>query len=247
LLAVTAVAATVYAMGWHRYLSLDVLIRERAAIDAFLALHPAWAVAAYLVVYAAVVGFGLPGGALLSIAGGLFFGAIAGGVVGLVGATAGATVIFLITRTAFGAGIARGAGPLAARLSAGFRRDAFHYLLVLRLIPLFPFYLVNLVPALCNISLRTYLAATFLGMVPATFAFATLGAGFDDALRAKGRAYDVCRLIDPSTCSLRFDYAMLMTPRLLIALTMLAAITLLPIIVRKVRARRRAAMLDVAA
>src|ERR1700747_342054 len=98
--AVALVMALVFAMGWHRFLSLETLVRHRAAIDGFIAAHDALAIAAFVGVYIAVVALSIPGGAVLTIAGGILFGWFVGGLAAILGATLGATVLFLIARTA---------------------------------------------------------------------------------------------------------------------------------------------------
>ena len=105
----------------------------------------------------------------------------------IIGATLGATGIFLAARAGLG-GLAHRAGPFIAKLEAGFRADAFNYLLVLRLVFIFPFWLVNLVPALVGVRLRTYVLATFIGIIPATFVFASLGSGLANAVEEPGLA-----------------------------------------------------------
>ena len=99
-----------------------------------------------------------PARCLLTVAGGTLFGALLGGVAALIGATVGAVCIFLIAKSALGEHLVRRAGPRVASIAEGFRVDAFSYLLFLRLVPIFPFWLVNLVPALCGVSLKTFAA-----------------------------------------------------------------------------------------
>jgi uncharacterized membrane protein YdjX (TVP38/TMEM64 family) len=227
----------VFATGTHRHLSLETLVRHRMAIDAFIAAHSVAAVGAFILIYVAVVALSIPGAVLLSISGGIVFGTLLGGLAAIVGATVGATVIFLVARSACGEGIARRAGPLAAKIADGFRADAFSYLLFLRLVPAFPFFLVNLAAALVGVKLRTFVLATAIGIVPATFAFAFLGDGLDSVLVAKDIAYQSCLASGAADCSLHFDLAMLATPRLLGAFVVLGAIALVPVVIRRLRAR----------
>jgi len=136
---IAVIGVTVIAMGWHKQLSLAALVHRRAAIDAFVAEHRMAAIAAAAGVYAVAVALSLPGAAVLTICCGMIFGALAGGLTALVGATAGATVIFLIAKSALGGWLVRRAGRRAEGLAAGFCADAFNYLLFLRLVPIFPF------------------------------------------------------------------------------------------------------------
>ena len=171
-----AVWAAFMLAGGYRYLSLPALAENR---EWLCGLVQSWGVAAaivYVAVYAALVALSVPGGAVLTIAGGFFFGTGLGALCAVIGATLGATAVFLVARAGLG-GLAQRAGPLVGRLEAGFRADAFNYLLVLRLVPLFPFWLVNLVPALVGVGLPSYVLATALGIIPATVIFASLGNG----------------------------------------------------------------------
>ena len=233
LLAMVAVFAT----GTHRHLSLETLVRHRMAIDAFIDAHSVAAVGAYILIYIAVVALSIPGAIFLTISGGIVFGTLLGGLAALIGATIGATFVFLIARSACGEGLIRRAGPLAAKISDGFCANAFSYLLFLRLVPAFPFFLVNLAAALVGVTVRTFILATAIGIVPATFAFAFLGDGLDSVLAAQAAAYRGCLASGSADCRLHFDLAMIATPRLLAAFAVLGAIALVPVVIRRLRAR----------
>ena len=148
--------------------------------------NAAAAVAAFVALYVAVVALSLPGGAVLTITGGFLFGVAHRRRRRLGGRDGRRHLIFLIAKSAVGEHLARRAGPLAAQLAEGFRADAFSYLLFLRLVPLFPFWLVNLAPALFGVRPATFVAATAIGIIPATFAFAFVGAGLDSVDRRAG-------------------------------------------------------------
>ena len=122
---------------------------------------------------------------MLTIAGGFLFGTWLGTLCAVVGATLGATGIFLATRAGLG-GLAQRAGPLVGKLEAGFRADAFNYLLVLRLVFIVPFWLVNLVPALVGVRLPTFILATFLEIIPGTFVYASFGNGLGSVVGEPG-------------------------------------------------------------
>jgi uncharacterized membrane protein YdjX (TVP38/TMEM64 family) len=227
----------VFATGTHRHLSIETLVRHRMAIDAFIDAHSAAAVGAYILIYIAAVALSIPGAIFLTISGGIVFGTLLGGLSALIGATIGATIIFLIARSACGEGLIRRAGPLAAKISDGFCANAFSYLLFLRLVPAFPFFLVNLAAALVGVKVRTFVLATAIGIVPATFAFAFLGDGLDSVLAAQAAAYRSCIASGVADCRLHFDLAMIATPRLLAAFAVLGAIVLVPVLVKRLRAR----------
>jgi uncharacterized membrane protein YdjX (TVP38/TMEM64 family) len=237
LAAVLVLIGLVYAMGWHREVSLETLVRHRAAIDAFMHQHYATALGLFVALYIAVVAMSLPGALVLTISGGVLFGVLIGAAASVIGATLGAVVIFLIARTACGEYLVRRAGPAAQRLAAGFRENAFSYLLFLRLVPLFPFFVVNLVPAISGVRLTPFVAATFLGIIPATLAFAFVGAGLDSVIAAQEAAYKACLAAGQAGCRLNFDARAAVTPQLLTALSALAIVGLIPLLVKRLRAR----------
>jgi uncharacterized membrane protein YdjX (TVP38/TMEM64 family) len=211
--------AVVYATGLHRHLSLTTLKSHRDALQSFVAAHPLAAPLAYMLVYAAAIALSVPGGLFLTLAGGFLFGTWLGAGWAVLGATAGAVAVFLIARTAIGSSLRRRAGPWLQKLEAGFRADAFHYLLVLRLIPLLPFWLVNLVPALLGVPVRTFALATLLGIIPATLVFASVGNGLG-AILDRGQ--------EP-------DLGLILEPPVLLPLLGLAALALLPVLYRRWR------------
>jgi uncharacterized membrane protein YdjX (TVP38/TMEM64 family) len=235
---VAAISVTVLTMGWHKQLSLVALVDRRAAIDAFVAEHRMAALAAFAGIYTLAVALSLPGAAFLTIGCGTIFGAPAGGLTALVGATAGATIIFLIAKSALGGWLVRRAGRRAESLAAGFCADGFNYLLFLRLVPVFPFWLVNLVPALCGVGLATFVTATALGIIPGTFAFAFFGAGLDSAIAAHATVYHTCLSAGRPDCHLNFDPGAAATPQLIAGLVALGVLALVPIAVKQIKAAR---------
>src|SRR5215467_14680870 len=122
-----------YAMGWHRSLSLETLVENNAAIDAFIAAHRIAAILTFVVVYAIGAMLAMPAGAVLAVIGGFLFGALTGGAASMIGSTLGATSVFLIARSAFGEKLLRRLGARAESFAAGFRADAFYYVMFLRL------------------------------------------------------------------------------------------------------------------
>jgi uncharacterized membrane protein YdjX (TVP38/TMEM64 family) len=235
---IAAVTVLVLAMGWHRELSLENVVRHRTALDAFVAGHLPAALASFAALYVAVVALSIPGAGVLSIASGVLFGIWLGGLASIFAATVGAIIIFLIARTAFGEHLLRRAGPLAARLVEGFRQDAFSYLLFLRLVPVFPFFVINLVAALAGVRLAPFIAATAVGIVPAAFVLASVGAGLDSVIAAQETAYRACLQSGGTTCRLDFDFKAALTPQLIAALVALGVLALVPIAVKRLRVRR---------
>lgn len=227
----------VFATGAHRQVSLETLVRHRMVIDAFIAVHGIVAVAAYMAIYIVVVALSIPGALFLTIAGGILFGVAVGGIATVISATIGATVVFLVAKSACGESLVRRAGPLACKIADGFKADAFSYLLFLRLVPAFPFFLVNLVPALAGVKLPTFVIATLIGVVPGTFAFVFFGSGLDSVIAAQESVYRACLAVGRTDCQIHFDIGMIATPRLLASLATLGVIALIPVIVKRLRAR----------
>ncbi len=231
-------SAVVIAAGWYEQLSPAALLERRAAIDSLVAEHRIMALAAFTAIYAVAVALSVPGAVFLTICGGVVFGGLLGGLAALVGATLGATVVFLVAKTALGDCLTRRAGCRIEKLTAGFCADAFNYLLFLRLVPLFPFWLVNLVPALCGVRLATFVAATALGIIPGTFAFAYFGAGLDSAVTAQTMAYRACMAAALPDCRLELDASAALTPEFIAGLVALGVLALLPVAIKRLKAWR---------
>jgi len=234
-----AIALTGLTMGWQQGLSFETLARHHAALQEFIARNEVLAVAAYTLLYVALITLSVPGGAFLTVCGGVLFGPILGGVAATIGATIGGICFFLIAKSAFGERLLRRAGTRAAALTAGFRADAFSYLLFLRLVAIFPFWLVNVVAALCGVRLATFAAATAIGIIPATFAFAFVGAGLAGAIAAQEAEYEACVATTRAGCRLDFNLSEALTPELMVALALLGLLALIPVVVRRWRARSR--------
>lgn len=196
------------ATGAADQLSLATLATHREALAAFVASNLALAAAAYVAFYVVAVAFSLPGAVFITLAGGLLFGAAGGTALTALGATAGATLVFLFARRIFGADALDRMGPAAGRLAAGIRRNAASYLLVLRLVPLFPFVLVNLVPAFVGVPLRTYVATTAIGILPGAAVFSLAGAGLGDVL-AMGGEFDLRGVLTPEIIAALVGLALL--------------------------------------
>lgn len=220
-----------YAFGLHEQFSLQALAESRAEFAAAVAARPVSAGLGFVAVYAIATAFAFPAASVLTILGGFIFGWLAGGLLTVAGATLGATAIFLAARTALSDVLARLAGPRIARLGAGFEHDAFTYLLVLRLAPIFPFQIVNIAPAFFNVRIATFVAATAIGIVPGTFAYSYLGEGLGSVVNAAAAAG---RSVSPAD---------LVTPQITAAFFVLALVASIPLIVRKWRAARGDKML----
>ena len=215
--------AAVFAFGLDAYLDVETLRRHHGELAAWVADHAVLAAAIFCVLYAVVVLLSLPGGAVMTIAGGFVFGAAWTTAYVVVSATVGATGLFLVAKTALGDPLRARAGPFIQRVEKGFRANALSYLLVLRLIPLFPFWLVNLAPAFLGVPLRVYVVATFFGIMPGTAVYAWVGGGLGQLLAEGGEP----------------NLGMIFEPHILLPLIALAALSTLPIVYRRLRRRGR--------
>ena len=220
LIVIAAGLIAAFALGWTDYLTLDQLRGRRADLTAFVEAEPVLSVLVFGLIYTLAVAFSIPGALILTLSGGFLFGTWLGGSVIVVSATLGAIAIFVAARSAFGDVLRRRAGQgVLARVEEGVRNNAFSYVLTLRLLPIFPFWLVNIAVALVEIPLRTYALATFLGVIPGTFVYASLGAGL-------GSLFD--REQAP-------DLSVIFEPQILLPLVGLALLALLPVAFRAFR------------
>ncbi len=215
--------AIAWVAGLSQHISWAALARNQALLVTWVASHPVTAPLLYLLIYAAAVLLSLPESAVLTVAAGLLFGTLSGGILAVIGSSAGAIALFLAVRYHLANAIARRRGRFIDAVRMGLRRDGFSYLLAVRLVPAFPFWLVNLAAALSGMRLAPYAAATVLGVIPATFIYASIGTGLGDVLAAGARP----------------DLSVIFSPRILGPLIGLAALALLPVLWRH-RKRRGA-------
>jgi len=209
--AFVAFAGAFYALGGSRYLQLETIKAHRDSLLAFTEAHYAVALTIAFLVYVTAVSLSLPAGLVLSLTIGFLFGRWIGTALVLIAATIGATLVFLAARYVFADAAQRRIGALGERIRAGFNENAFSYVLFLRLIPLFPFFLVNLALAFTGIKLRTYVLATLVGIIPGVFVYVNLG-------QALGR-------IDSTRQLLSID--------MVAAFTLLGALALVPVLLKK--------------
>jgi uncharacterized membrane protein YdjX (TVP38/TMEM64 family) len=239
LLLLVAAMAVVFAMGWHRYLTLEELTARRDQLRAAIAANTPLALLVFMGVYAASVALSLPGAAVLTLAGGFLFGWFLGGLAAVIAATAGAAIIFLIARSSLGALLAARAGPWLERLRDGFQENAFSYLLFLRLVPIFPFWLVNLAPALLGVGFGTYVLATLIGIIPGSFAFSIAGEGLDSVIAAQQAMHQSCLAKmgadAEKLCPFAIDPGALWTPKLIAGFVALGVVALIPIAIKRFR------------
>ena len=209
-----AVVGFVY-FDLKHYLSLDALKANRDNLLAFTESHYGAGVALFIITYAVVTGASLPGAVILTLAGGFLFGSVLATIYVNIGATTGATLAFLAARYLLRDWVENRFGNRLGAIQEGFRKNAFNYLMTLRLIPLFPFFLVNLVSGLTRVSVSTYIGATALGIIPGSFVYAYAG-------RQLGTINSLSEIA---------------SPRVLVAFTLLGLLAMMPVVYRKLRAR----------
>jgi len=207
-----------------------------------LAQHPMVSTLAYVAIYVVIASLSVPGCPIMTAMGGLLFGWLIGGIAAVVGATTGATILFLIARSAVGGMLNERSMPWLAKLRQGFKDDALSYLLFLRLVPAFPFWFVNIAPAILGVPLRTYVLGTLLGIIPATFAFASAGAGLDSVVTAAKAEYLRCVAENGAdACRLSVHVNSFFTRELALALILLGVVALIPVAFRRWRHSHAAA------
>ncbi len=163
--------------GLFKFLSLDTLRDQQETLQAFVSENYALAIITYIAIYAAATLFMVPGALWITVAGGFMFGLVGGTPATIVGATLGASMLFLAARTSIGTALRERAGPFMKKMEAGFNENPFSYMFALRLLPVVPFPVANIAPALLGAKYREYLITTAVGIIPGVIAYTWLGAG----------------------------------------------------------------------
>jgi uncharacterized membrane protein YdjX (TVP38/TMEM64 family) len=223
IIVLVAALAIAWVAGVQDYLSLSYLDQQRDMLGGWVSNRPIAASLLFMAIYMAAVALSLPAASVLTIFAGFLFGWLHGGSMVVIAATLGATILFLAARSGVGGLFKDKLGAKVEAFAEGFRKDAFGYLLVLRLAPVFPFFLVNIAPAFFNVKTRDYILATALGILPGTFAFAWLGEGVGsvlDAAKASGSTPSVSQLV---------------TPQITIAFAALAVVAAIPLVIKRLK------------
>ena len=237
---ILAATVLVLAMGWHKELTFENLALKRHDLRGFVDGNTTLALLAYVGIYVTMVSLSLPGGAVLTMTGGLLFGVWLGAPATIVAATIGASIIFLVARTSLGAALAERAGPWLDRFRDGFAEGGLSYMLFLRLVP-FPFFIINIAPALLGVPLKTFVLGTFLGIIPGTFAISYLGDTLDRIVVDAKAAYDACVATKGAgACTLTLELDRLPLRNIVIALSLIGVVALIPPALKKWRARHAA-------
>jgi len=213
----------VLAFDLDRYITFESLKDHREFLSEWVAQRGALAAVAFIALYTVSTALSVPGAAVLTVTGGFLFGAVLGTILSVTGATIGAVAVFAAAKTGLGEPLRAKAGPRLKKMEAGFQKNAFNYLLMLRLIPVFPFWLINLASAFLGVPVGTFFAATFVGIIPGGFVFALVGAGL-------GSIFDRGE---------EFSLSGIMTPEIVAALIGLALLSVAPVAYKKFKSMPR--------
>lgn len=221
---VIAAVAIIGAFTLRDYLSFDALRDNREALIAFRDANYLVAVLGFIAIYVLIVAFSLPGAAIATLTGGFLFATFPGALYNVIGATVGATAIFSAARMGFGDKLAAkmetGEG-LVKRIKDGIDENQWSVLFLIRLVPAVPFFVANLVPALVDVPLRRFVISTFLGIIPGSVVYTSVGAGLGDVF-ARGETPNL---------------GIIFEPQILLPILGLCALALLPIILKAVRGK----------
>ena len=169
--------ASVYMSGVLDYVSLEAIKEQREYLTSLVEQNPVLSGLAFMGLYIAAVALSLPIASLLTLLGGFLFGLVLGTLMVVTSATIGAVIIFLIAKTALGESLREKAGPFYNKVAKNMNDNAFQYMLFTRFVPVMPFFMANILPALFNVKLRSYVIATFFGIIPGTAVFVNIGRG----------------------------------------------------------------------
>jgi uncharacterized membrane protein YdjX (TVP38/TMEM64 family) len=212
-----------FALGLDRYLSIEALNRNQEALREWALDRPVLSVGLFMLAYAAAVAISVPGAGLLSIFGGFMFGVLTGTIAVVVAATVGATAIFLAAKGAFADALRSKASGFVDKMRRGFEEDELNYMFVLRLVPAFPFFAINIAAGLLGVSLRNYVIATALGIIPGSLVYVSIGNGFRKGIEAGAEQ------------SLE---GALLQPAVLLPVLGLVVLALIPVVVKRVRGKK---------
>lgn len=211
-----------FASGLNRYVSFEALKQNHQQLQAWTQQHLFFAAIIYMLAYMIAVAVSIPGAWLFTLVGGFLFGIVMGTILVVISATIGATIIFFATKTALADFFYAKASKWLRHFEAGFRENEFNYLLFLRLVPLFPFWLINIVAGLLNVSVRDFVVATFLGIIPGSAVYVAVGNGLSSIFA------------ENKTLHLNIIFQ----PKILIPILLLAILSIVPVIYKKYKTRK---------
>ncbi len=223
-LAVIAAGAVLGAYALGDYLSFEALRDNREMLIAYRDAHYALAVVVFMALYVVIAGFSLPGATVATLTGGFLFGTFPGVLFNVGAATIGATVVFLAARWGLGDRLAAKMDASEGRVKAikdGIDENQWSMLFIIRLVPLVPFFVANLIPALVGVSLWRYVVSTFIGIIPGGLVYTSVGAGLGEVF-ARGETPDL---------------GIIFEPHVLLPILGLAALAMLPVVLKLIRGK----------
>lgn len=212
----------VYMSGVHKYLTFSNLKAHHSQLKFFVEARPMMSATLFILTYIITSALCLPVGIFLSLFGGFLFPVPWSTLYVVVGATLGSTIIFLAARTAIGDFLKKRAGPFLQKMEKGFQKNAWSYLLLLRFVPIFPFWLINIAPAFFGVRFITFFWTTLIGIIPGAYVFTQAGAGLS-AIFASGQA---------------FSFENILNTQVKIALVALGIFALIPIVIKKILVKK---------
>ncbi|NQW01093.1 MAG: TVP38/TMEM64 family protein [Rhodospirillales bacterium] len=218
-----AVVAGFFGLGLNQYLSFEALRDNRVELLQWSQANQLQAITGFILIYAVVVALSLPGATWMTLAGGFIFGTVQATLYVVSAATLGALLIFILARYCLADFFRAKAGRAAEKMEQGFKSNALSYLLFLRLVPLFPFWLVNLVPAFLGVPMRTFIIGTFFGIIPGTAVFCSVGNGL-------GAVFDTGGMP---------DLKIIFQPDILGPILALAVLSLVPIVYKRIKGKSK--------
>jgi len=195
-IALLGLGAATALIFFRDYLSFSVISEHYRTLADWRDAHFTVAVAAFMAVYVAMVAFSVPGAVWPTLIGGFLFGTALGAVLVVTSATVGAFLIYLAARTALGGALRSRASGWLGRMEQGFREGEISYLLIMRLVPVVPFFVANLAPAFLGVRAWTYVWTTFVGIIPGTVVYISIGAGLGEQFE-RGEAPDLGVIFEP--------------------------------------------------
>ncbi len=208
-----------------RFFNFDLISENKEALDSWISANTLLAVLLFAAAYAGAVAISFPGATIFTVAGGFLLGLWKGTIGVVIGATIGAVIIFMMAKTVFGDSLRSKAGGFVKKMEQGFREDELSYMFLLRLVPAFPFFAVNIAAGVLGVKLRNYFIGTFLGIIPGTFVYVSIGNAI-----AEGAAS-----IDDTSLLSVFS-----KPSVLLPFVGLALLGLMPIVIKRVTGKKSA-------
>lgn len=214
--------AIFFSLGGQKYLSLDALKDNYQDIIAFASHNFLISVLAFSLAYIVVVAFSIPGATIMTLLGGLLFGLLLGSIFVVISATIGASIVFFAVKTALGDTLKNKAKGSIEKMRLGFEKDAFNYLMVLRLIPIFPFFAINISAGVLGVKFRDFFWATLLGIIPGSVVYVWVGTGLGYVIQ-KGD---------------QINLGIILEPHFILPIIALAVLSIIPVLIKKIRKKK---------